>query len=130
MLGAVVAGGFEVFLTNKNQAVAIILCRVAGLEILPVGEDGFEWRKGFILRTIGEHPEFSRLLSAMRRLHADGRGDGLDATVFRAAHPRYAQMPDLVSGVGAMVKGSRWNAPGALTVLHAAMTRRKALWRK
>lgn len=79
------------------------------------------------MRTFEAHPECSRLISAMRRLRADERGTGLDATVFRAAHPRYAQMPDLVSGVGAMVKGSRWNAPGALTVLHAAMTPEGAL---
>lgn len=83
--------------------------------------------KGVLVRTLETHPEFSRLMSAMRRLRADGRGVRLDATVFRAAHPQYAQMPDLVSGVGAMVHGSRWNAPGVLTVLHAAMTPEGAL---
>jgi RES domain-containing protein len=80
-----------------------------------------------LVRAFEEHPEFSRLISAMRRLRADGRGMRLDATAFRAAHPRYAQMPDLVSGVGAMVHGSRWNAPGVLTVLHAAMSPEGAL---
>lgn len=40
--------------------------------------------------------------------------------MFRATNPKYSELPDLISGKGSKLKGSRWNAPGQMRVLHAS----------
>jgi len=66
------------------------------------------------------HDEYERVLAAARRLFDEGNAVRLSTTVFRAAKPKYADLPDLISGEGSNIKGSRWNAPGTMRVLHAS----------
>ena len=66
------------------------------------------------------HPEYERILAAAVRLFNSGVGVQFQGTVFRAANPRYAALPDLISGQGSKLSGSRWNPPGSLRVLHAS----------
>lgn len=73
------------------------------------------------------HMEAERLLAAMKRLRTEGRGAPLDLTLYRFANPKYARWPDLVSGMGSKLHGSRWNSPGLTDVLHAAPSPELAL---
>jgi RES domain-containing protein len=66
------------------------------------------------------HAEFDRIAAAAARLFAAGYGVRVCETVYRAAHPSYSDIPDLISGAGSMLRGSRWNPPGGLRVLHAS----------
>ena len=66
------------------------------------------------------HPEYERILAAAVRLFNSGVGVQYQGTVFRAANPRYAALPDLISGQGSKLSGSRWNPPGSLRVLHTS----------
>lgn len=66
------------------------------------------------------HPEYKRIAAAAVRLFQDGVGVRVQDTVFRAANPKYAELPHLISGRGSWLNGSRWNPPGAMAVLHAA----------
>jgi len=63
----------------------------------------------------------------MRRLFESGAGVKFDGTVFRATNPKYSELPDLISGKGAKLKGSRCNAPGQMRVLHASDSPESAL---
>lgn len=63
----------------------------------------------------------------MRRLFESGAVVRFDGTVFRATNPKYSELPDLISGKGAKLKGSRWNAPGQMRVLHASDSPESAL---
>lgn len=69
-----------------------------------------------------QHGEYERIFAAMRRIRRDGIGVAFHETVFRAASPKYADLPDLISGAGSKQNGSRWNPPGLMAVLHAAWT--------
>jgi len=66
------------------------------------------------------HPEYERVLAAAVRLFKSRVGIRFRDTVYRAAHPKYAELPDLISGQGSKLAGSRWNPPGTLRVLHAS----------
>lgn len=69
---------------------------------------------------LDEHPEYERIAAAAVRLFERRLGTHVRATVFRAAHPEYSELPNLISGVGSKVKGSRWNPPRAMRVLHTS----------
>ena len=66
------------------------------------------------------NPEYERIAAAATRLFEAGVGIRFQDTVFRAVHHAYAKLPDLISGQGSLLKGSRWNTPGAMRVLHAS----------
>ena len=70
--------------------------------------------------TCNQNPEYERIAAATTRLFEAGAGVRFQGFVYRAAHQAYAKLPDLISGQGSMLNGSRWNAPGAMRVLHAA----------
>lgn len=74
-----------------------------------------------------QHAEFDRIGAAMARLLDAGRARAVETTAYRAAHPKYAEWPNLVSGAGAMLKGSCWCPPGATPVFHGALRPENAL---
>lgn len=69
---------------------------------------------------IVQHEEYSRIAAAAARLFQDGFAVRARTTVYRAARPEYSNLPELISGIGSKLDGSRWNPPGALRVLHAS----------
>lgn len=73
------------------------------------------------------HSEYERVLVATRRLFDSGSAVRLSTTVFRAANPRYSDLPHLINGEGSKIMGSRWNAPGTMRVLHATDSPESAL---
>ncbi|MFG0244194.1 MAG: RES family NAD+ phosphorylase [Phycisphaerales bacterium JB054] len=69
---------------------------------------------------ISPHSEYDRVAAAAQRLFDTGHGVRFRETVFRAARPECSELPDLISGNGSKLTGSRWNAPDTIRVLHAS----------
>ncbi len=63
----------------------------------------------------------------MARLHAANAGKSIRDTFFRATHPKYADAPNLLSGTGTMLHGSRWCTAGVGPVVHAVDTPENAV---
>jgi RES domain-containing protein len=69
---------------------------------------------------INEHPAFPRILVAMRmgvRLAHAWKG-----TIFRSAPPRWPAGRNMLSGLGSMKSGARFNAPGAFPAVYGSTT--------
>jgi RES domain-containing protein len=69
---------------------------------------------------VKEHPDFSRLLGAMELVA--GRAGPWAGTIFRAAPPKWAAGREMLSGVGSMKSGARFNAPGSFSAVYGSTT--------
>lgn len=57
------------------------------------------------------HPDYAQILAGVEALVAGGT-TCWNGTLYRIVNPDYSNPADLISGVGAYRKGSRWNWPG------------------
>ena len=71
------------------------------------------------------HPESDRFRRALERCAS--RAVGWSAVVYRSASPRYANKDDLLTGVGSMTAGARWNAPKRFPAVYASLDPHTAL---
>jgi RES domain-containing protein len=72
------------------------------------------------LVTLKEHPDFSRLLEAMKL--AAGSARPWTGTIFRAAPPKWAAGREMLTGVGSMKSGARFNAPDSFPAIYGSTT--------
>ncbi len=70
--------------------------------------------------TVKEHPDFPRLLEAMKV--AAARGRPWASTIFRSAPPKWASGREMLTGVGSMKSGARFNAPGSFPAIYGSTT--------
>jgi RES domain-containing protein len=67
-----------------------------------------------------EHPDFPRLLEAMKV--AAGRARPWAGTIFRSAPPKWAAGKEMLTGVGSMKSGARFNVPGSFPAIYGSTT--------
>jgi len=70
-------------------------------------------------RPITAHSEYAAIRRAVQSAHvlaAPWKG-----AFFRAVHPRFASNADIVSGVGSLNYGARWNAPGSFAAVYGSL---------
>src|SRR5580700_2866942 len=67
-----------------------------------------------------EHPDFPRLLEAIKV--AAGRARPWAGTIFRSAPPKWATGKEMLTGVGSMKSGARFNAPGSFPAIYGSTT--------
>jgi RES domain-containing protein len=67
-----------------------------------------------------EHPDFPRLLEAMKV--AAGRARPWAGNIFRSAPPKWATGKEMLTGVGSMKSGARFNAPGSFPAIYGSTT--------
>lgn len=67
-----------------------------------------------------EHPEYPKLLAAVRRL--ESRLAPWAGTVFRSAPPKWSSARDMLTGMGSMKSGARFNAPGSFPAVYGSTT--------
>jgi RES domain-containing protein len=70
--------------------------------------------------TIKEHADFSRLLTAMK--HAAARVHPWFGTIYRSAAPKWSAGRDMLTGVGSMKAGARFNAPDRFPAVYGSTT--------
>ncbi|HVT87700.1 MAG TPA: RES family NAD+ phosphorylase [Tepidisphaeraceae bacterium] len=69
---------------------------------------------------VKEHPDYGRLLAAMKL--AVARVHPWVGTIYRSAPPKWAAGRDLLAGVGSMKSGARFNAPGSFPAVYGSTT--------
>jgi RES domain-containing protein len=69
---------------------------------------------------VKEHPEFARLLAAMKV--AVSRVYPWTGTIYRSAPPKWAAGRDMLTGRGNMASGARFNAPGSYPAVYGSTT--------
>lgn len=69
---------------------------------------------------VKEHPNYGRLLAAMKL--AVARVDAWAGTIYRSAPPKWAAGRDLLTGIGSMKSGARFNAPGSFPAVYGSST--------
>jgi RES domain-containing protein len=67
-----------------------------------------------------EHPDFPRLVEAMKV--AAGRARPWAGTIFRSAPPKWATGREMLTGIGSMKSGARFNAPGSFPAIYGSTT--------
>jgi RES domain-containing protein len=70
--------------------------------------------------TVKEHPDFPSLLAAMKL--ASSRARPWADTIFRSAPPKWAAGREMLTGVGSMKSGARFNAPGSFPAVYGSTT--------
>ena len=70
--------------------------------------------------TVKEYPDSFRLLSAMKL--AVGRARPWTGTIFRSAPSKWAAGRDMLTGIGSMKSGARFNAPGSFPAIYGSTT--------
>ena len=66
------------------------------------------------------HPDFSRLLEGLLRMKPDAAS--WQGHAYRVVGPRYLSPADIISGIGAMKGGGRWNPVGLFRTVYASLT--------
>jgi RES domain-containing protein len=70
--------------------------------------------------TVKEHPEYARLLGAMKL--AAAHAHPWLGTIYRSAPPKWSAGRDMLTGVGSMKSGARFNAPGSFAAVYGSTT--------
>jgi RES domain-containing protein len=69
---------------------------------------------------VKEHPGYANLLSAMKI--ATARASAWSGPIFRSAPPKWATAKNLLSGIGSMKSGGRFNATGGFPAVYGSTT--------
>jgi len=69
---------------------------------------------------LSPHDDMERFNRALARMHDEKRWVSWDSDLFRFAHPKYADIANFTSGLGAKLNGGRWTPPGGPLTLYAA----------
>ena len=72
---------------------------------------------------VSPHPEFDRILEAMRTC----QGVAWGGVTYRSVVPRYAGSSRLIDGVGSRMFGARWNTKGEFRVVYASLDEMTAM---
>ncbi len=72
---------------------------------------------------VSPHPEFDRILEAMRTC----RGVAWGGVAYRSVVPRYAGSLQLIDGVGSRTFGARWNTKGEFRAVYASLDEMTAM---
>ena len=70
--------------------------------------------------TVTEHPDYSRRLAAMKL--AVARVRPWLGTIYRSAPPKWSAGRDMLTGIGSMKSGARFNAPGSFPAVYGSTT--------
>jgi RES domain-containing protein len=73
-----------------------------------------------LIVTVKEHPEYGRLLDAMKL--AAARAHPWSGTIYRSAPPKWSAGRDMLTGFGSMKSGARFNAPGSFAAVYGSTT--------
>jgi len=74
---------------------------------------------------VQEHPQYGRLLNSMRTIVLRVRS--WSGIVYRSAPPKWSRGRDMLSGLGSMKAGARFNAPGSFPAVYASTTPEPAM---
>jgi RES domain-containing protein len=75
--------------------------------------------------TVKDHPDYARLLAAMKR--AAAHAHAWSGAIYRSAPPKWSAGRDMLTGVGSMKSGARFNAHGSFPAVYGGTTPEPAM---
>src|SRR5438876_620259 len=78
-------------------------------------------RRGIDRALMKRHPDYPRLLGAMTDL-AGHRLGAWGGTIYRSAPPKWAAGRDMLTGIGSLKSGARFNAPDSFPAVYGSTT--------